>query len=67
MVKIGKTKDLPSRLKQLQTANGHQLVVLGVISGEKERVLHSLFSSSRIRGEWFTMSDEIKSFIVAHT
>lgn len=66
-VKIGKTTDLPTRLKDLQTGCPYQLVVLCVLPGKRERELHSLFSSSRVRGEWFTKSEKISDFILAHT
>lgn len=66
-VKIGYTKNVKKRLKQLQTANGDNLILLGYIEGDKnvEHQLHEKFETYRIRdnGEWFFASEAIINFI----
>lgn len=66
-VKIGYTKNVKRRLKQLQTANGDNLILLGYIEGDKEveHQLHQKFDTYRIRenGEWFIASEAIINFI----
>ena len=66
-IKIGYTKNIKRRLKQLQTSNSSQLLLLGYIEGDKdvEKQLHKRFAQYRIRknGEWFNCSDEILDYI----
>lgn len=67
-IKIGYTKnDVKKRLKQLQTSSPDTLYLLGYEEGDinKEKSLHALFSSDRIRsnGEWFTPSERILNYI----
>ena len=58
--KIGKAKDVQRRIKQLQTGNPLEIELVcyrrfaNVF--EVESFLHYLFSSNRVRGEWFTLS-----------
>lgn len=64
-IKIGRSKDPERRLSQLSTGNPSELVILGKISGglELEAELHKIFTHLRKRGEWFKVSDELRSFI----
>lgn len=61
LLKIGCSTDVGSRLKQLQTANGHKLELLFVAKkkGEYENMLHNIFVDIRKHGEWFEYSDLI--------
>ncbi len=55
-IKIGYTStSAGERMRQLQTGNPSQLVLLGVIEGEQtdERNLHVRFADFRVAGEWF--------------
>ena len=67
-IKIGYTKNsVEKRLKQLQTGNDENLVLLGYLRGEseEEKILHKQFSKYRIRhnGEWFFPADELIEYI----
>ena len=60
--KIGFTtnSDIEKRLGSLQTGNSNQLVVRGSFpcaSRKSERLLHAMFSDSRVRGEWFALTE----------
>ena len=61
LLKIGRSANVESRLKQLQTANGHKLVLLCVIKkrGNTEDCLHEKFSLHNTNGEWFKYSEDI--------
>ena len=61
-VKVGYTrKPVGLRLKQLQTGNPGELVLLGVIPGSRtvESEIHDHLRPHRIRGEWFKLSDVV--------
>lgn len=60
LVKIGKTKNLKMRLRELQRFNSHELRVIVTIPGREtqERKLHDLFADRRVKGEWFSITDE---------
>lgn len=60
VVKIGYTKDVKKRLKQLQTSNSNVLVLLGYMDGNEveERNTHLLFSKFRLEGEWFRLDSD---------
>jgi hypothetical protein len=53
MIKIGRTVDVPGRIKSLQTGAGAILATLAVINGDLEQSLHKRFASLRRHGEWF--------------
>jgi len=65
IVKIGQSKDVKKRLKQLQTSNGNVLVLLGYMDGnkEKEKYLHQLFSEHKLQGEWFKLNEILINYI----
>mgnify|MGYP007071609562 CR=1 FL=1 len=66
-VKIGTSIDPEDRKKGLQTANPKRLHVQAVLEGsyKTEKGLHELFEKSRVRGEWFRYTEEIKWYIRA--
>ena len=57
-VKIGYTKNIANRMKNLQTANSEKLRLVFWMEGDKnfEKKLHDLFIKDRIQGEWFSES-----------
>lgn len=65
LVKIGWTSDIDRRVKFIARAEQSELEVLATIPGgaNLERKLHIRFAADRIRGEWFTLSPDIKGFI----
>lgn len=65
LVKIGFSSNVPKRLLSLKTGCPDDLVILKIIPGgqEIERVLHKKFADIRVKGEWFSPSDELMSFI----
>jgi len=65
-VKIGyTTRQVSDRLQDLQTSSADRLKVVATIHGtqEDEAAFHAKFAQFRLFGEWFSFSDEIKSFI----
>jgi len=66
-IKIGTSIDPNKRLGSLQTANPNKLKVRAVLNGgyKTEIGLHQLFEKSRIRGEWFRLTEEITWYIIA--
>ncbi len=68
-IKIGKARNVKSRLSGIQTGHPEVLSCLGVMMGPErlEVGLHSRFSQYRLRGEWFDRSPEILQFIDQHT
>lgn len=60
-LKIGKCTCHPRvRLKQLQTANPNRLVLVAYTRTVSEKEAHRKFRKDRLRGEWFTVSKEVK-------
>jgi len=61
-VKIGMTHNIPKRLKQLQTCSPAKLEVYEeIITSDPravEKELHTTFAHKRIRGEWFSMTQD---------
>jgi hypothetical protein len=64
-VKIGKTRDPKSRLRELQVGNPERLRILCVIPGgeEVEKEFHRKFNHLRRGGEWFIYTQEIDDLI----
>lgn len=62
-IKIGLAKDVRRRLSGLQTGHPERLHLLHLFDGGavEERALHSRFKEHRIKGEWFTATQEILS------
>ncbi len=61
-VKIGTSVNVQTRLSAIQTCNADKLTLLTVLD-EDEGDLHKKFDKYRIRGEWFTLSDEIREYL----
>lgn len=57
-VKVGRTGDVDSRLRSLMTGCPLELVVRGVIKGDKEREIHERLQASRVHGEWFDADEQ---------
>lgn len=59
--KIGRTKSMPSRLRALSTLTPFNVELIHVIPTdapkEAEAFYHRLFSTDRLNGEWFQLSD----------
>ena len=64
-VKIGFASDVDRRMRELQTGNSSPVKALLTLSGDRalEGRLHKRFAADRKSGEWFRLSDEIKTFI----
>ena len=65
-VKIGFTAgEVSARVKDLQVASAHELVLFGSIDGDEsiEFELHERFKAHRVRGEWFRASPEVLAAI----
>lgn len=62
-IKIGTSRNPAARLKELQTAHAHALVLLAVMDGgvTEERKLHQRFV--RLHGEWFEPTPELITFV----
>lgn len=55
-IKIGKTKDLKTRMKTLQTGNSEKLRVLYLLENvpsHMEKTMHDICRKYRLEGEWF--------------
>lgn len=64
-IKIGKSIDPWKRLTSLQTGNPESLEILAIAPGgtEFEAGLHIAFGDEAGRGEWFSASDKLLSFV----
>lgn len=64
-VKIGFASTLKDRLNGLSTAHHSKLKIIAAMRGTviEERELHKRFSHLRIKGEWFKMCRELRTFI----
>lgn len=64
-IKIGSTADLKKRLADLRNISPITLHLLAVVEGgvAVERTLHDRFASSRLHGEWFAASPELRALI----
>lgn len=66
-IKIGQSRQVPSRLQALQTAHHEAVRLLGTIpeTDIPEPVLHDRFARHRIKGEWFKPAQEILDLAAA--
>jgi hypothetical protein len=55
-VKIGRTRNLPTRIQDRTTSAARPLSLLGTIPADVEQLWHARWRSCRIRGEWFTLT-----------
>ena len=64
-IKIGVSKDLPTRLKRMQTGSPHRFQVLRTVKGEQahELALHKRFAHLKHDREWFRADLELLQFI----
>jgi hypothetical protein len=67
-IKIGWTRGLRGRLKELRIANPYRLTVLGALKGRatQEAQIQARFKHLRVAGEWFTPAPELLAFIREH-
>lgn len=63
-IKIGFSVRPMARIAQIQSGSPENLTVLHMVPAKKkvEALLHTLFSPSRVRGEWFGNVDAIRNF-----
>lgn len=69
-IKIGFTSGTSkSRRDSLQTGNPHELMVIGIIEGDKktEKKLHEQFKAHHFSGEWFHPHFDILEYIKANS
>jgi len=52
-IKIGRTKNLKSRMSAINCDCSEVVIVVGIIAGDVEEEIHEKFSNYRIKGEWF--------------
>lgn len=66
-VKIGRADNVKNRLSSLQISTPNELAVLGYFRAPAvfEGVLHTIFASSRLRGEWFSITDDLLDLVEA--
>lgn len=66
-IKIGRTSNLPYRIKWLQTSHHEPLRLLGALEApaSEEKRLHALFVADKARGEWFRPSEAIKKYVAS--
>lgn len=63
-IKIGRTDDVRSRLRGLQTGSSERLLLLGMHPDPNDEFfLHRKFGRYRLDGEWFEASPELLGFI----
>jgi len=67
-VKIGFTEDLKTFKKRrsiIQCGNSKEIILLKLIEGDKSKEfkLHFKYKQQHIRGEWFSLTDQIKKYI----
>lgn len=67
LVKIGRARDLDSRISVIRCHSGDPLILLGAIPTDDpmalEHQVHDRFSYARAHGEWFTPTVELAAFI----
>ena len=64
-VKIGYSKNVKNRLKQIQYMSPVELEILNTMDGnaQVEMNIHQMFNSVRLYGEWFRLTPELAEFI----
>lgn len=64
-VKIGVTRDLPGRLRKLQTGNSRPLSIVRTVIGDQteETDMHERFAAYRLQGEWFRNEGDLASYL----
>lgn len=61
LYKIGRTKDINKRMKQLQTGNPHAIILIKLYETENsiklEAYIHQTLKDQNIRNEWFRLDN----------
>ena len=65
-VKIGRSNKPLTRFSELQCANHRNLDLVLVLDGDVESLMHQRFAPYRVRGEWFEVKKDLKSFLEEH-
>lgn len=57
-VKVGLSSpaQIESRIAVLQVGNARELVLLGMVRGNRESSIHRQLSNEHVRGEWFRLT-----------
>jgi hypothetical protein len=55
-IKIGRSKKLKQRLRNLGSAAGLELRLIGTLPGDQEHEWHRRYRDARLRGEWFKLT-----------
>jgi predicted DNA-binding transcriptional regulator AlpA len=65
LIKIGFSKNIKQRLKEIRTYSPIKLKVLCMIRGGKlrEATIHAMFAHLRAHGEWFRATPELLAYI----
>jgi hypothetical protein len=66
-VKIGQSRQVPQRMKALQTAHHEEVRLIGLLPEQDvtEHEVQSKFARFRIRGEWFSPAPQILELAAA--
>ncbi len=69
LIKIGSSTDVVHRLRVMQTGSAETLTLIATKRGnaDLEKLLHRHFKKERVRGEWFTPSERLLSYIRKNT
>lgn len=59
VVKIGHTVNLEQRIAGLATASPWELYLVRAWPDHREKILHAMLASYRMRGEWFELPDSV--------
>lgn len=62
-VKIGVTSNLKYRIMQMQISVVAPIRLVGYSQGLVETDVHRAFSSARVSGEWFHLTDDLRNYI----
>jgi hypothetical protein len=61
LMKIGCSKNVADRIKEIRMISPDQLLLVGVIQSEGylaiEKSLHRIFADKRVNGEWFRLDE----------
>lgn len=55
LLKVGRSVDVPQRVRDLESSSGCKLTVLIELEGDREREWHYRLARYRTRGEWFRL------------
>jgi hypothetical protein len=67
-IKIGYSDNPFARLSQLQMGNSSELSIISIFKGglEEESELHNIFKLNSVRGEWFSVDDDLIAELVSY-